>query len=205
MAATDRMEAMAPTAAMAPMEATVLTRAMGRMAAGSAVADVSSLRLDVAGDLVQVDAQARSVSLSLDATLYPLSAVYAASYVFLDRCFVVLDRIDAARVRVTASWKKPKDGDSLERLAGELANELLSCAWRAKIAEESRAIIESTTARALGGALGPPSLDDLETFSFDAAPFDDPLGIAMSWEDKYGKKKPAADEEPKDPGKKEPA
>ena len=37
--------------------------------------------------------------------------------------------------------------------------------------------------------MGPPSLDDLEKFDFSDEPFEDPLGIAMSWEEKYGKKK----------------
>ena len=52
------------------------------------------------------------------------------------------------------------------------------------------------TARALAGALGPPSLDDLEDFGFGQDPFEDPLGIAMSWEERYGKKKPEPAPEP---------
>jgi His-Xaa-Ser system protein HxsD len=133
---------------------------------------------------------ARSVSILLDASLYPLTAVYAASYIFIDRCFVLLDKPDDDHFRAVLSWKKgdPPEG-ALRTCVGEFANELLSCAWRAKIAEESRAIIESATAQALGGAMGAPSLDDLESFDFSDAPFEDPLGIAMSWEEKYGKKK----------------
>lgn len=141
--------------------------------------------------LVTIDAEAASVTLRLDATLYPLGALYAAAYVFLDRCYLLVDAPDASHFAVTLSWKRTGDGGDagLERLAGEFANECLACAWRGKIAEEGRAVIESTTARALAGAMGPPSLDDLEGFDFGDAPFDDPLGIAMSWEDKYGKKK----------------
>ena len=37
--------------------------------------------------------------------------------------------------------------------------------------------------------MGPPTLDDLEKFDFSDETFEDPLGIAMSWEDKHGKKK----------------
>lgn len=144
-------------------------------------------------DLVSIDLAARAVSLRVDASLYPVGAVYAAAYVFLDRCYVLLDRPDAAHVRVSLSWKKgdPPAG-ALEALAGEFANELLSCAWRARIAEESRAVIEATTARALSGAMGAPSLDDLESFQFGDEAFEDPLGIAMSWEEKYGKQKKEA-------------
>ena len=149
-------------------------------------------------EVASVDASQRSVALTVDASLYPLGAVYGAAYVFLDRCYVLLDKPDAAHVRVTLSWKKgePPEG-ALVAMAGEFANELLSCAWRAKIAEESRAVIESTTARALSGAMGAPSLDDLEKFEFGDEAFEDPLGIAMSWEEKYAKKKEkAADDAP---------
>jgi His-Xaa-Ser system protein HxsD len=143
-------------------------------------------------DLAEIDVQANAVALRVDASLYPLSALYGASYIFIDRCYVLLDRPDDKRVRVTLSWKKAgADPTTLRELAGEFMNELLSCAWRAKINEESRALIESVTAQAFAGAMGPPSLDDLEKFDFSEEAFEDPLGIAMSWEDKYGKKKAA--------------
>jgi His-Xaa-Ser system protein HxsD len=133
-----------------------------------------------------------AVELNFSKTLYPLDAVYGAAYIFIDRCYVVLDEPDEPNdncYRVTLAWKKgvpPEDG--LRMLAGEFANEILSCAWRAQIAKESRGIIEAVTVKALAGAMGPPTLDDLERFDFSDDAFEDPLGIAMSWEDKYGKK-----------------
>jgi His-Xaa-Ser system protein HxsD len=146
--------------------------------------------VDLPPDLVSVDVSGRTAALRVDASLYPLGAVYAAAYVFLDRCYVLLDKPDASHLRVSLSWKKgePPDG-ALDAMAGEFANELLSCAWRAKIAEESRTVIETTTARALSGAMGAPSLEDLESYEFGDEAFEDPLGIAMSWEEKYGKQK----------------
>ena len=49
------------------------------------------------------------------------------------------------------------------------------------------------TSRALSGAAGPPGLDDLLTMDIgEESAFEDPLGIAMSWEEKYTKKKSAA-------------
>jgi His-Xaa-Ser system protein HxsD len=144
---------------------------------------------DFPADLVEADLQARSVSLRVEAAIYPLTALYAAAYIFLDRCFVLLDK-EEGRYRVTLAHKSgAPDEAALRALVGEFVNELLSCAWRAKIAEESRALIESATAQALGGAMGAPSLDDLEKFDFSDEPFEDPLGIAMSWEEKYGKNK----------------
>jgi His-Xaa-Ser system protein HxsD len=129
------------------------------------------------------------VSLQVDSGIYPLEALYGASYVFIDRAFVLLDRPAADRFRVTlASKKGDADAAALRALAGEFANELLSCAWRVQITRENRAVIESVTMAAIGGAMGPPSLDELEQFDFTQEAFEDPLGIAMSWEEKYGKK-----------------
>lgn len=145
---------------------------------------------DFPSDLCTVDTASASLALTLEEGLYPLGAVYGASYIFIDRCYVLLGRPDPTHLTVTLSWKKgtPPDG-ALRELAGEFMNELLSCAWRAKINEESRSIIDAVTAQAFAGAMGPPSLDDLETFDFSDGAFEDPLGIAMSWEEKYAKKK----------------
>ena len=85
---------------------------------------------------------------------------------------------------------KAKSGDSAARCAGELENEALAQAYRRRIAQSNRALIESITARAMAGAAGPPGLDDLLAMDIGAeTAFDDPLGIAMSWEEKYTKKK----------------
>jgi His-Xaa-Ser system protein HxsD len=156
---------------------------------------VPSLPVDVAS----VDLADTSVALSLDATTYTLEALHAASYTFIDRAYVVLDRPSTERYRVVLAPKK-LEADvpaQLARLAGEYANELLAAAYRQRLHAENRALIESVTMRAVTGAMGAPgteapSLDDLENFDFSAAAFEDPLGIAMSWEEKYGKKTPPA-------------
>jgi len=142
--------------------------------------------------LVAIDLASGSARVELDESLYPLEAVYGAAYIFIDRCYVLLDRPSAGRLRVTLS---PKTGAATEAvlrpLIGELANELLSCAWRYEITKANKTVIEQITTRAIAGAMGPPSLDELEKFDFSSDAFEDPLGIAMSWEDKYKKKKDA--------------
>lgn len=140
----------------------------------------------------------RSLHIELDEQLYPKDAIYGAAYVFIDRCYVHLDRAGQGRVRVTLRAKRGGP-DLTEALAGELQNELLAQAWRLEIAAQNRQLIESITARALGGAAGPPGLDELLAMDIGAeTAFEDPLGIAMSWEEKYGKKKakPEADASP---------
>lgn len=147
-------------------------------------------------DLVVSALAVGSVTLTVDAAIYPIEAVYGAAYIFIDRCFVFLDRPKAGAVAVTLTDKKGTvDLEALRQMAGEFANELLTQAWRQKIVEENRVTLETVTMQALAGATTrsapvEPSLDDLASFDFTEEPFDDPLGIAMSWEEKYKKKTP---------------
>ena len=138
-------------------------------------------------DITQ-SASADGLVMEFDEGLYPKDAVYGAAYIFIDRCYVHLDRPSAGRLAVRM---RPKPGHStpLAELAGEFENELLGQAWRRLLVEENRRIVETVTTQALAGAAGPPGLDELlEMDADDAAAFEDPLGIAVSWEDKYKKK-----------------
>jgi His-Xaa-Ser system protein HxsD len=162
-------------------------------------------------ELAAIELADASVALSIDASTYGLEALYASSYAFLDRAYVLLDRPSPERYRVTLAPKR-SEGEvraQLTQLAGEFANELLAAAYRQRLHADNRALVESVTMRAVAGALGPPagspgggetapSLEELEAFDFSAEAFEDPLGIAMSWEEKYGKKTPpkAGDDPP---------
>src|SRR5690606_28686549 len=105
----------------------------------------------------QTDAQ---ITVSFDEDLYPKDAIYGAAYIFIDRCYVHLDRPEPARISVRLKLKPGAELD-LGALAGEFENELLGQAWRRLITEENRLLIEQVTTRALAGAAGPPGLDDL--------------------------------------------
>jgi His-Xaa-Ser system protein HxsD len=154
--------------------------------------------------LAGADLDAGSVHLLVRQELYPLDAVFAAAFTFIKDCWVLVDRADADRWKVVLTPKTGGRGaDELEGWAGGFANELLSCAYRHRLAKENRATVEAVTTQALAGALGPPTLDELEDFDFSNEAFEDPLGIAQSWEEKYAKKPkveaaPAADDD--DPG-----
>lgn len=142
-------------------------------------------------DQVEADLSAQAATLTVDESVYPLDAIYGATFTLLDRAYVLLDRAAPGRVRITVTPKAGADEAALRAIAGELQNELLSCAWRAQIVRDNRAVIEAVTMQALAGAMGPPTLDDLKDFDFSEEPFEDPLGIGLSWEEKYKKgKKP---------------
>ncbi len=161
---------------------------------------------DIPPGLVAHDLTAAAVQLQLDATLYPLPAIYGAAYIFIDRCYVFLERPQPDQVRVVLTAKGGQaDAGALRALVGEFANELLSCAWRHQITLDNRVLLETVTMQAIAGAMGQPSLDDLASFDFSDQGFDDPLGIALSWEEKHGKKAPAATATSTEPAATEPA
>jgi len=147
---------------------------------------------------VQFDSTDGNVVLSFDESIYPRDVVFGAAYVLMDRCFVHLDR-DENKMLVRL---RPKPGVSLDAssLAGDFENEAIAQAWRREILKENGSLVESMTARVLSGAAGAPSLDDLLNTDLSGLgeAFDDPLGIAVSWEEKYGKQE-ATDANPPKP------
>jgi His-Xaa-Ser system protein HxsD len=138
---------------------------------------------------------------------YPLDAVYGACYVFLDRCYVFLDRPDRRRILVTLRARAAAGAPALEALAGDFAAELLHQVLRVRIAERTGKLREMIIGRALYSAGAGP---DEETVAgppeplpgADADYLEDPLGIAIPWEEKYGQDAapPVPGEAPKTPG-----
>jgi His-Xaa-Ser system protein HxsD len=128
-------------------------------------------------------------TLELDDELYPKDAIHGAAYVLIDRCYLHLDRAAPGRTRIRLR-DKAGDREATRLWLGEMENELLAQAYRRRLATENRVLIEAVTSRAIAGAAGPPGLDELLAMEIDeSTAFEDPLGIAMSWEDKYAKKK----------------
>jgi His-Xaa-Ser system protein HxsD len=129
----------------------------------------------------------RRVVVALDEASCPRAAVFAAAFSLIDRCWVHLDRKDG-RLEVSLRTKRAEEAD-LDSLAAQFRDELLGHAWRQKLVEDGRDLLESLAVRAYGASAPPDqagSIDDL--LAGDAGAFDDPLGIAMSWEEKYAKK-----------------
>jgi hypothetical protein len=126
------------------------------------------------------------VKLELDGELYPLDAVYLAAYTLLDRAWIFLEPTPTG---VVARVRSKREGVTDDAAAGQLGNEALAQAYRGALAKSGRRLIEAVATRAVAGSAGPPGLDELLDMDIgEATAFDDPLGIAMSWEEKYGKK-----------------
>lgn len=145
-----------------------------------------------------------TVDVVVDTGVYPLEVVMGAAYVFVDRCFLLLDRTADGRVKVAFTPKPGAAEGAVEALAGEFQNELLAQALRARLGERHEKVREALVARALFGAApeqpaepAPASdaqlgLDPSFLPASDDDYLEDPLGIAVPWEEKYAKADAAA-------------
>ena len=124
----------------------------------------------------------REIDFELNEDLYPLDAIYGASYIFIDRCYVFLTRPADQMVNVRLRRKEPTEAEELRALAGEFANELLNQVLRTRIAASTSGIREQYMARAFF------SDDRRDTISELLAELDaeelaeDSLEVSVPWE-----------------------
>ena len=125
------------------------------------------------------------IVISVNPDLYSLEALYGAAYIFLDSCYVFLDGDIKKEIKVHL---KSKDSSSVEidQLEGEFLNELLNCSLRDKISKSNKKMREYIIAAALTGASEKECSDC--TPQVEEGWEEDPLSIAVPWEDKFGKK-----------------
>jgi His-Xaa-Ser system protein HxsD len=128
-----------------------------------------------------------TVTVPVDTAIYPLEAVLGACYVFMDRSYVHLTPIEGKGVEVMLSGKGPLDETGLRALGGEFANELVDQMLRVTLDESGRKLREYIVAKAHffqdeGGQDVKRLLDTTMEEAFD----EDPLDIAVPWEEKYG-------------------
>jgi His-Xaa-Ser system protein HxsD len=137
-----------------------------------------------------LDAATSSLTLSLDIGLYPRDVLYAAAYVFLDRAYVLLDRVES-RFVVHLRAKHPLEAATLQAMAGEFENELLAQALRHQVVDANRRIIEDVVAVAIAGAAagaeesGATGLEGTTLIELEDAEdgfVADPQGIGRPWE-----------------------
>ena len=124
--------------------------------------------------------------IKLNTRIYPLEAILNACYAFIDRAYIFLDSdFSGKQIKVYFKDKKGLSRKRAELFRSEFMNELLHCALRCNISKNNRKIREYIVGRALCSAV---SVSDLLSGSTKLDYQRDPLGIAIPWEEKYGKK-----------------
>jgi His-Xaa-Ser system protein HxsD len=126
------------------------------------------------------------VKLGVDEKIFPRPVAVAAAYVFIERCYVKLESAPNRRIQVQLKGKKKLGKSALTRLAEEFENELLHQLIRHHVAEKTSSLREVIVGRALFSAepAGEEPAQDAVEEELDY--LDDPLGIAVPWEEKYG-------------------
>lgn len=139
-------------------------------------------------DMVKIEkGDSEQAVFCLNPGIYPLKAVYGACYAFLDRAYIFLDGDPEKEIRVTMKAKGEPAESHLEAIVGEFSNELLNCALRNGIAKDNLKIREYIIGQALASTVDIPKgqIPGLEDMPGADADFkEDPLGIAVPWEEK---------------------
>ena len=124
----------------------------------------------------------RRVRFEVDESIYGLDVIMGASYLFLDRCYVFLDRVGDARVQVVLRTRAATTEDELLALIGYFSSELLNQALRKQVGESNGRLRELIMAKALLAADGPSTIDRLLA-ELDAEEMaSDDLDIPVPWE-----------------------
>jgi His-Xaa-Ser system protein HxsD len=136
----------------------------------------------------------------IDPKIYPLEVVKAAAYAFVNRAYVDIGGNAKRKILVTLTDKENSGRKELERIAGDFKNELLNYALRRDISQNNREIREYIVSRALFSSVTPPEkeFEIIKNKAREAGKkgrrakvkkgdfIDDPLGIAVPWEEKFG-------------------
>ena len=144
--------------------------------------------LDMLKPKSKINRKENQIVFTLKAQNYPLEAIYSTASVFIDRCYVYLDGDPKNEISVSLKGKEELNKKQLESLQGEFLNELLNYLLRVEIARRNKKIRESIVAAALASGLE----SGLFGAASDAQPgnswLEDPLGIAVPWEEKHFEK-----------------
>jgi len=139
----------------------------------------------------KVDRESNSVHVLLDEGVFPRPVGLAAAYRFLERCYVQLERRPQQRLHVRLKGKERLAESALLGLGEEFCNEVVHQLVRHQVSERTeqlravlvgRALLSAEPEQAADAAAPPESWSGLDYL-------EDPLGIAVPWEEKHGDKR----------------
>lgn len=125
----------------------------------------------------------KEVKFSLNSQIFPLEAIYATCYNFIDKVYIYLDK-KGNNILVSLT---PKEESKINHrtLQGEFRNELLHNTLRIQIASSNAKIREYIVSQAISSSLELPAEKTQESEKFESYSYiEDPLGIAIPWEEK---------------------
>ncbi len=147
---------------------------------------------------IEIDEENNACIINLNPSIYPMEVIYTASYVFIDKAYVILDGDTKKEIKVIL---KPKEDYDVEKLGMEFHNELLSYVLYHEKNKQNKTIRDTIIQRAL--LANDPDIDlglnvnanrsdpdfaeiEKEIKDIESKADDDIEDIAIPWEDKYG-------------------
>lgn len=124
----------------------------------------------------------KKIKFAVNEKLFPLEAILTASYGFIDAYYLYIDKkgnnlwVSLEPKDETNFNLKPRD------VEGQFRNELLHDTLRIKISQNNAEIREYIISQALSSAL---PVDENKNIISKENYLDDPLGIAVPWEEKF--------------------
>ncbi|OIO35429.1 MAG: hypothetical protein AUJ74_06100 [Candidatus Omnitrophica bacterium CG1_02_44_16] len=97
-------------------------------------------------EVCKLDKENKFAKIKLSSAVYDLPTIYAASYVFLDKAYILLDKDKNNNIEVHLY---SKDCSDLEQLAKEFCNELINYAHYFSRVENNSGIIKTIMQRVL--------------------------------------------------------
>lgn len=142
---------------------------------------------------LKINEDENCVLISISPKLYSLDVIYSAAYVFLEKTYLLLDGEPEKEIIIKLTAKTKVDKNQLEKLGQEFLNELINYGFYKQQSEKNNLIRQIILQKALLGSSGDDETElegDLNEIDLgDEDYLDDPQGIAIPWEEKYGDKK----------------
>ncbi len=135
-------------------------------------------------------------AININPKIYPLDVIYSAAYVFLDEFYVIIDGDPEDKIVVSMI---PKTGTNPKDIGKRFNNELVNYAFYKNQVVKNADIRKAIMQRALittelsqepkAKRAVSEDVEVAEKFDFsDEDYLEDPEGIAIPWEEKFGKK-----------------
>ncbi len=142
---------------------------------------------------MEISKKENSAFLFLHCDLYSLEAIYNAAYSFLDKVYIFFSKESSKKIKIKLKAKEKREEKEIEILAGNFLNEVINTGLREMIYKENKNIGKIM----LGAALLSSSRnlqeevrkkkEENDNNSSHEKSNEDPLGIAVPWEEKYEK------------------
>lgn len=128
---------------------------------------------------IEIDDKEEYVVFSVNPKIYPLDLVYSASYIMIDKAFIILDGDPKEKILIEIR-KKKKDQD-LKTLIQEFNEELLNYAVYKVQSEKNKHIREMILQRVL--LTNDPNYFAIQEPTEKEEPIEDPENIMETWEE----------------------